>query len=134
MKEFDALIFPGGFGVAKNLSDFAFNGPDCNVHKDVIRIIEEALELKIPIGALCIAPAMIAKVIKGVKVTIGNDIKTAHSIIKMGSEHIDKNHGEVCIDKVYKVASTPCYMLKSDILQIANGAENVTKAVFDMIT
>ena len=133
MKDFDALIFPGGFGVAKNLSDYAFKGADCKIIKDVERVIKEALDQKKPIGALCISPTLIAKVIKGVNVTIGNDKKTAYNITLMGSVHIETTHGDVTVDNLYKVASTPCYMLDATILDIAKGAENVCKAVFDMI-
>jgi len=133
MNDFDALMFPGGFGVAKNLSDYAFKGADCTINKDVERVIKEALKQKKPIGALCISPTIIAKVIKGVKVTIGNDEKTARNITLMGSEHIETSHSEVIIDSRYKVATTPCYMLDATILDIATGAENVCNAVLDMI-
>ena len=133
MKSFDAVMFPGGFGVAKNLSSFAFDGPDCNVESDVERVINEAVAGGKPIGALCISPAVIAKVLEGVNVTIGQDKGTAEAIEKMGGSHRNTDHGEVTIDKDFKVATTPCYMLDATIVDIANGAENVTKAVFSMI-
>lgn len=134
MKTYDAVMFPGGFGVAKNLSSFAFDGPDCIVEPDVERVINEAVASSKPIGALCISPAVIAKVIEGVNVTIGQDAGTAQAIQKMGGNHENTNHGEVTVDKDFKVATTPCYMLDANILDIATGAENVTKAVFEMIS
>jgi enhancing lycopene biosynthesis protein 2 len=133
MKNFDAVIFPGGFGVAKNLSDYAFKGADCNVNKDFEKVVTQALELKKPIGALCIAPAVIAKLIKGVKVTIGKDKTTADHITKMGGIHEVTGHGEVVTDLQNKVVTTPCYMLDATILDIAVGAENLTKAVFKLV-
>lgn len=133
MKAYDAVIFPGGFGAAKNLSSFAFDGPDCNVQPDVERVINDAVASGKPIGALCISPAVVAKVLEGVNVTIGQDKGTAEAIQKMGGNHENTNHGEVTVDKDFKVATTPCYMLDATILDIAEGAENVTKAVFKMI-
>ncbi len=133
MENFDALIMPGGFGVAKNLSTFAFDGPDCTVIPDVENAIKDAVAQGKPIGALCISPAVIAKVLEGVKVTIGQDKGTANAIEKMGGKHEITNHGEVVVDKTYKTATTPCYMLEATIADIAEGAMNVTKAVFDMV-
>ena len=131
--EFDALIMPGGFGVAKNLSDFAIKGTDCSVLPDVENIIKKMVESKKPIGALCISPAIIARVLENVKVTIGNDKGTIEAIESMGGEHEITTHGEVVIDHKYKIATTPCYMLDATVLDIANGAKNVVKAVFDLI-
>jgi len=131
--DYDGIMFPGGFGAAKNLSSFAFDGADCTVISDVERVIMEAVKASKPIGALCISPAIVAKVLEGVKVTIGKDKETAKAIEKMRSSHINTNHGEVTIDDDFKVATTPCYMLDATIADIADGAMNVTKAVFGMI-
>ncbi len=131
--DYDGIMFPGGFGAAKNLSSFAFDGVDCSVLPDIERVINEAVKENKPIGALCISPAVVAKVLEGVRVTIGQDKETADAIGKMGGAHIKTNHGEVTIDEDFKVATTPCYMLDATIVDIADGAMNVTKAVFDMI-
>lgn len=133
MKNYDAVIFPGGFGAAKNLSSFAFDGADCNVNAEVEKTIKDAVANKKPIGALCIAPAIITKVLNDAEVTIGQDKGTAETIEAMGGTHKTTNHGEVTIDKKYKLASTPCYMLDAKITDIAEGALNVTKAVLDMV-
>lgn len=133
MKDFDALMMPGGFGVAKNLSDFALKGADCTVLPDVERVIKETIEQGKPLGALCISPAVVARVLEGAEVTIGQDKDTAAAIEKMGAKHKNTDHAEIVIDKKYKIASTPCYMLDANVLQIADGAENVTKAVFEMM-
>jgi enhancing lycopene biosynthesis protein 2 len=133
VNNYDALILPGGFGAAKNLSNFAFKGADAEVLPELEKVIKDAVEKGKPIGALCITPAVIAKILKGVKVTIGQDEGTAQAIQTMGGEHVKTGHGEVTIDKNFKVATTPCYMLDASISDIALGAENVTKAVFEMI-
>jgi enhancing lycopene biosynthesis protein 2 len=130
---FDALMMPGGFGVAKNLSDFAFKGPKSSVIPEVERAIREIHKAGKPIGALCISPVVIAKVLGNVQLTIGSDTETAEAIHQMGATHIPATHGQVVTDEKMKVATTPCYMLDASITQIAEGAENVVNAVLKMI-
>ncbi len=127
--DFDALIMPGGFGVAKNLSDFAFKGEECEVNKEVEQAILAMNYEKKPIGALCISPAIIAKVLQGAVVTIGSDAATAEKIEKMGSKNQVTSHGEVAIDNELNIFTTPCYMLDATIVDIANGALNVVEAM-----
>lgn len=127
--DFDAIIFPGGFGVAKNLSDFAFKGDKASVNKDIEKAILDMHKQKKPIGALCIAPAVIALVLKKVTVTIGDDVQTAQNIQKIGAVHKNTTHGEVTIDKENNVYTTPCYMLDATIVDIANGAMNIVEAI-----
>ncbi len=127
--EYDALIFPGGFGAAKNLSTVAFDGPDAKVNEEVEASIKSTLALHKPIGALCISPAVVAKVIEGVEVTIGNDPGTAGAIEKMGSKHVVTTHGMVVHDHKYNVFTTPCYMLDATILDIKEDATVVVNAM-----
>ncbi len=129
--EFDAIIFPGGFGAAKNLSSVAFDGPNATVNPEVERAVKNMLEAKKPIGALCISPAFIAKIIGEVVVTVGQDEGTIEAIQKMGASHEKTNHGEVVVDEDHKVFTTPCYMLDANILQIAEGADNVVKEMME---
>ncbi|MBN2348871.1 MAG: isoprenoid biosynthesis glyoxalase ElbB [Bacteroidales bacterium] len=129
----DAVIFPGGFGAAKNLSDFAFKGANCMVNDDVANLIRSMVTLNKPVGLLCIAPVLAAKVLGPVKLTIGEDAGTFTAVKKMGAEHVVTTHGEVIIDQKYKIVSTPCYMLDADIVQIAEGAENLVKAILNMM-
>ncbi len=131
--QFDALVFPGGFGAAKNLCGFAFDGPDCAVDPDVEKAVKSMHAAKKPIGALCIAPALIARILHGGDVTIGNDAATAQAIEKMGGKHHTRGHGEVVVDPVLKLATSPCYMLDATIGQIAQGAENTIKTLVGMI-
>ena len=130
---FDALILPGGFGVAKNLCSFAFEGSDCTVDPEVELSIIGSVEAGIPIGALCIAPTLIAKILPGAKVTIGNDGDTAKAIEKMGAVHQITNQSEVIIDEKYKLVTSACYMLNSNIVQIAECAENVVKELIGLM-
>ena len=129
MREYDALLFPGGFGVAKNLCNFAFRGKDCEVIPDVAKVVREAVSLRKPVGALCISPVILAKVLGDVEITIGDDAATAVAVEKMGAHHKATKHGQVVVDSKYKVFTTPCYMLDANIIQIAEGADNIVKAM-----
>ena len=128
-EDFDALIFPGGFGAAKNLSTVAFDGPDAKVNIDVENAVKAMHRAGKPIGALCISPAVIARILGNIEVTIGNDPGTAGAIGKMGGMHIEASHGEVVVDKKNKIYTTPCYMLDATIVQIYDGATNVVKEI-----
>lgn len=131
--QFDAIIFPGGFGAAKNLCTFAFEGPNCSVNPDVERSIRSMHERKKPIGALCISPVIIANLLGNVELTIGQDQGTAQALEQMGARHRKTIHGEVVIDADNRVVTTPCYMLDANIVQIAQGADAVVKGVLKML-
>ena len=132
-EEHDALILPGGFGAAKNLCDYAFAGPACTVIPPVEKAIKAMAALKKPIGALCIAPAVLARVLPGIDITIGQDEATAGNIEKMGASHTRTTHGEIAIDREHRVVTTPCYMLDARVDQIGQGAEHVVSAILEMI-
>jgi len=132
-QDFDALLFPGGFGAAKNLSSWAFEGAGAMVLPEVEEAIRGMLKDHKPIGALCISPVILAKVLGEVKLTIGNDRGTAEAIESLGATHMDTTHGEVVVDTTLKVVTTPCYMLDATIGQIADGAENVVKALMQLM-
>jgi enhancing lycopene biosynthesis protein 2 len=129
--EFDALLLPGGFGAAKNLSTFAFDGPDCKVNTDVEKAVKGIYEAGKPIGALCIAPVLLAKILGKGDLTIGQDKGTAEAVEKLGAHHKNTVHGEVVFDKENKLFTTPCYMLEANIAQIGEGAENIIKSMLE---
>jgi enhancing lycopene biosynthesis protein 2 len=126
---YDALIFPGGFGAAKNLSSIAFDGPNAKVNPDVEAAVKSMHKTGKPIGALCIAPAVIARILGNVEVTIGNDPGTASTIERMGGKHVKTTHGEVVIDRKNKIFTTPCYMLDATIVDIYHGARNIVNEI-----
>ena len=135
--EIDALILPGGFGAAKNLSDFAVKGAECEVHPEVTRLIREIMTERKPLGAICIAPAVLARVLGNDKVahklTIGNDEGTAQALTTMGAEHVNCPVTDIVIDKENKLVSTPAYMLAGHISEAAEGIEKAVKALVKMI-
>jgi enhancing lycopene biosynthesis protein 2 len=132
--DYDALIFPGGFGAAKNLCTFAVEGPGCSVDPATEAAVKAMAAAGKPIGALCIAPALMARIFgDGVDVTIGDDAGTAQAVEKMGGRHKNAGHGEVVVDARRKLATSPCYMLDASIGQIAEGAENTVKALLGLM-
>ena len=132
-KAFDAIVFPGGFGAAKNLSTFAFEGSNCQVNSDVEAVIREMVDLGKPVGALCISPVILAKILGDVELTIGSDAGTVQAIQDMGAIHRETTHSEVVVDRQYKIVTTPCYMLDATITQIEEGARNVVKAILELL-
>lgn len=131
-KDVDALIFPGGFGVAKNLSDYAMAGADCSVNPDVIRLTKEVHEDKKPIGVMCIAPAMMAKILgEETEMTIGFDEQTSSDIDAMGAKHILCPVEDIVVDMKKKVVSTPAYM---EAKRIKEAAEGITKLVAEVLS
>ncbi len=112
VENFDGLALPGGFGVAKNLCDWAQKGAACEVLPEMQKIILAFHAQSKPIGAICIAPALIAKVLGKfhVSLTIGNDKATAAEIEKTGAHHVDCPVEDYVTDRETKVVSTPAYM------------------------
>lgn len=134
--DFDALILPGGFGAAKNLCDFAVNGPDCSVNPEVARLLKETVQTKKPLGAVCIAPALLAKVLGddvAPSLTIGTDAGTAEAVQKMGASHVECPVRETVVDRENKIVTSPAYMLAGRINEAADGIEETVRILLDMI-
>ena len=130
----DALIFPGGFGVAKNLSDYAMAGIECSVNPDVLRLSREVHNEGKPIGAICIAPAIMATILSGeTELTVGFDEQTASDIDAMGAKHVLCPVDEIVVDKEKKVISTPAYMEAQSIKEAALGIEKLVAEILNMI-
>lgn len=130
--DIDAAIFVGGFGAAKNLTGWAFHGDAGDVTPEVARFIRDLRGAGKPMGFMCIAPVIAAKVIPGATLTIGNDRETATSIEKMGGKHQACAVSDIAIDRERKLVSTPAYMLATGPAQAATGIERLCKAVIEM--
>lgn len=131
-KAHDALIFPGGLGAAKNLSSYAFDGTDCQINGDVKNAILSMAALKKPIGALCIAPILLAQVLDQIRLTIGQDPVTAAAIETMGGHHVPSIQTEVVVDTIHRLVSTPCYMLDARVDQIGEGADRLVQELLKL--
>lgn len=131
--EFDGLIFPGGYGAAKNLSNFAVTGGDCTVDSSVTRLVKDLHAQGKPIGFICIAPAIAARLLPGVKVTIGSDQGTAATLEQMGAKHIECPASDFVEDEEQKILSTPAYMCDAPLPDIAAGIEKLVRRMADLI-
>jgi enhancing lycopene biosynthesis protein 2 len=127
--DIDALIFPGGFGAAKNLGSFAFDGAAMTVDPDVARLVAEVRAAKKPIGFLCIAPTLAAKLIPGVKVTLGCAGDASVAAEAMGAEHVETEVHEIVIDDEHNVVSTSAYMLGPWVASVHKGIDALVEEV-----
>lgn len=130
----DALIVPGGFGAAKNLSDFAVKGPEAQVNPQVRRLLEEMVQRSKPIGAVCIAPATVVRALsqRSPQVTIGSDPGTAAAIESMGGIHCACGVTDICVDEKNSIVTTPAYMLGPGIKDVAVGIEKLVNKVLSL--
>ncbi len=132
--QLDALIVPGGFGAAKNLSDFATQGAACQVDESLALLTREIYKQNKPIGFICIAPALLPKLLgEPVRVTIGNDIDTAECVEEMGGTHIVCPVDDIVVDAQHKVVTTPAYMLANSISEAAKGIDKLVERVLGFI-
>ncbi len=135
-KNFDALILPGGFGAAKNLSTFAVDGVNCRVNEQLTKLILDFHSEQKPIAPMCIAPAVIARVLGArgimVKLTTGDDPGTANTLRAMGAEPVYCKVDEICVDEQHKIVSTPAYMLGTSIKQVNKGIGKLVKKVLEL--
>ena len=128
--DYDALVVPGGFGAATNLSNFAVAGADMEVQEDFLRVAREFHQAAKPIGLICIAPVMAAAICgEGTRCTIGNDPDTAAAIKAMGGEHLECPVEEARVDRERKMVTTPAYMLAGSVAEAYAGISDCVKEV-----
>ncbi len=125
----NAIIFQGGFGAANDLCDFALKGAGCAIHPEVARIIRKMYRARKPLGAICIAPAIISKGPgdQGPAVTIGTDKDTAAVLKKLGTKHSACPVRECIVDAQHKIVTTRAYMLANRISETAAGIEELVR-------
>ena len=133
VEDFDALVVPGGFGAAKNLSDFAVKGSGMTVQSDFLSFAQAMHQAGKPVGLICIAPAMSAAIFgEGVQCTIGNDEETATAITEMGGVHLDCPVEKACIDTERKLVTTPAYMLAGCVSDAHKGISELVSEVLKL--
>jgi enhancing lycopene biosynthesis protein 2 len=136
INDFDAIIFPGGFGVAKNLCDFAVKGLDCSVNPLVEKFVAEGLKAGKVMGFVCIAPALLAKVAGNIDLhpdlTIGTDKDTAAAVEQFGARHVNCLVKDFVVDEKNKIVTTPAYMLGQRISDVAEGIEKMVNVVLEL--
>lgn len=134
--ELDAVILPGGYGAAKNLSTFASAGADAAVDPDVQRLLRAMQAARKPIGVICIAPAVCAASFRGTEVhptlTIGNDVGTAGALEAMGATHVETPVTGIAVDETNRIVSTPAYMYDARIADVSTGIEKLVESVLSL--
>jgi enhancing lycopene biosynthesis protein 2 len=135
-EEFDAVILPGGFGAAKNLSDYASKGDKCELDPGVRKFLQDMRKAGKPIGGICISPVLLAKAFGSngsPKITIGKHPETANHIESMGAEHISCPVDDFIVDKETQIVTTPAYMLAESITEAASGIERLVHEVLRLV-
>lgn len=137
VEQIDALLMPGGFGAAKNLSNFATQGADAEVHPEVARLVREMVDAGKPVGAICISPAVVAAIFRGTdlhpELTIGEDPATAGAIEAMGGAHKNCAVTGFVVDSKHKIVTTPAYMCDARISEVSQGIEKLVQAVLELV-
>ncbi len=131
-KAYDGIVFPGGFGVAKNLCSYAFDGIDMKVLPKIEEIVNEAYKEKIPIGGICISPMMLAKILGKGRMTIGNCMATGKQLEDLEVDFTPLDSVDVCIDEEHKLVTVPAYMNDVSILDVFTGIEKLVKAMISI--
>lgn len=133
--DFDAIVFPGGMGAVTNLCNCAVAGYNSEVNADVTWALNESYDKGLVIGAMCIAPLLIARVLGhyGIKITIGEAPSVVRQIESFGAEHIDKGATEVCVDQEHKIVTTPAYMLANSPKEVYQGAYKMVEEIIKLI-
>jgi enhancing lycopene biosynthesis protein 2 len=133
--ELDAIVIPGGFGAAANLCSFAGDGPACTADADVAALLEALHKERKPIGALCIAPVVVAAALGKAcapELTIGDDADTAAALEALGARHKAAAADEIVVDQGNKIVTTPCYMLAQSIKEVGAGVEKLVAKVMEL--
>ena len=135
--EYEALIMPGGFGVAKNLCTFATDGAGGKIlYSELERLIKSMYQDGRPIGAVCIAPALVALALKSEKLelTLGAEGPGADELRKLGHTHIVTKPNEIHIDAAHKIVTTPAYMYdEAPVHEVFEGIDALVESVLGMV-
>jgi len=125
-----AILFPGGLGAVKNWCSYHMDGINCRVQKDILRVIRQALAVKLPLGFICISPVLAARAAQdngiSLELTIGENANVAEDIKAMGSKHVNCDVRHAHLDTEHRVVSTPAYML-------ARSPEESYTGIFELV-
>lgn len=143
--DIDALVIPGGFGSAKNLTNWAFNGPDGDILPEVKLLLINLINVGKPVAALCVSPVVLAKALEGSNIlpnlTIGSDQEGSPYDIKGFTDGLEKTGmktemrtvREILVDKENKIVTAPCYMMDATILDIRKNVRSAIEALRDLV-
>lgn len=137
LEKLDAVVFPGGFGAAKNYCDFAVKGEGCTIHPIVETFMRKAVQLRMPLGVICISPVVLARALKGLDIhpslTVGKASGASHAVDNFGSRHVECLVTECVVDHDLRIVSTPAFMYSARISEVAVGIDKLVEQVAAMI-
>jgi len=145
VSDVDGLVMPGGFGTAKNLTKWAFDGPEGEIDKDVKRVITEFVSAKKPIVGLCMSPTTIAKALEdkeySVNLTVGTTKEKSPYEIEAISEGMNslghkaemKSISEISFDEKSNIITAPCYMMEASIVDVRNNIKQAVDKLFSLL-
>ncbi len=145
LEELDGILIPGGFGAAKNLSTWAFDGPSSEVLPAIKDLIVKAVQNKVAIASLCVSPVVLVKALEGTQyqplVTLGTsrenspyDISAfAAGIESVGAKHAEASIEEIVVDTELKIVTAPCYMMETDIVGIRRNTQLAVQKLLKII-
>lgn len=128
--DLDALVLPGGFGNAKNFTNWAFEGATGSIHPKIKLLIVNMVNIGKPIIALCVSPIVVAKALEGSDLhpmlTIGSSQQTSpysiedfsNGLQNVGAKTFNKTTDEIQFDAQLNIISAPCYMQEVSIKTI----------------
>jgi enhancing lycopene biosynthesis protein 2 len=132
-----AIILPGGLGAASNLWAYAQDGIEGDIEKETYRVLTTAMKQKLPLGFICIAPVLGARIAKecgkSITLTIGSDASTAEDIEALGCKHLISDPNHCVVDKENRVVSAPAYMSAKTVAECYNGIRDLVKEISNMI-
>jgi enhancing lycopene biosynthesis protein 2 len=143
--EIDALVIPGGFGSAKNFSNWAFEGPNGTIHPKVKLLLVNLINIGKPIAALCVSPILLAKALEDTgiktKLTLGSDTEKSpydintfkNGIESLGAKGEMKTVREILIDNENKIITAPCYMMEANIKEIHENIQDAIEALKSLV-
>jgi len=137
VQKLDAVIFPGGFGAAKNYCDYAVKGDECSIQPVIESFMRKMIAARKPVGCICIAPLVLARALKGtgtrVKLTVGEESGAARSVEVFGAKHVVCPVTDIVVDREHRVVTTPAYMYDTRIADVAQGIEKLVKEVIALM-
>lgn len=144
--DYDAMIVPGGFGVAKNLCTWAVKNTDCTVNEQMSRVMAEFREANKPMGFACIAPVLVAKIFGGdnPEITFGCASETsdegswpysgtAAACEQLGARHVETKQADAHIDANLKIVTASLYMFEGKPHQIFASATSLVQGLLSLL-
>lgn len=134
-ENFDALVFPGGLGAARNLSNWTTDKIKGELKPEIKNIILNFHKLNKPMGAICIAPVLFLLAFKKsqLTLTLGQNNELAKLVESSGHFHELCPSTDYITDRDFKLITTPAFMNENATLpEIFKGISGLAKELVEM--